>query len=103
MSLRNELVKLAKSNPAIRAHLLPILKQGALEKMWRLLGELVQSPDGTLTLKINLRSGGSAAAMWRKFYMAYMARKLVVTFDDTFLTIAIPKGHPSTLEDTLTV
>lgn len=94
MSLKHELIKLAKENPrGIRAHLVPILKEAMAEKLWKLLGECKQTPEGDLILKIALRAGGSAASLWRKFQVAYNQRKLIVTFDEQSLTFMIPKGQ----------
>lgn len=66
------------------------IKRAVAEKIWKLLGELKQGSDGSLTLRIGLRSGGSAALLWRKFQVAYTQRKLVVTFDDAGMNLVIP-------------
>lgn len=93
MSLRKELIKLAKENPrGIRAYLLPILKEAATEKIWKLLGEMRQTPDGALSIRIGLRSGGGSATLWRKFQMAFTQRKLVVTYDNEGLILTIPSS-----------
>jgi len=89
--LREEIKKLAAENPELRAHLLPLLKKEAAGKLWKQWGEITQSPEGNISLKVSLRNGSSAAALWRKFAIAYTQRKLNVSYDDKVLTISIGK------------
>lgn len=100
MSLKNEVIKLAKANPdGIRAHLVPILKNAVSEKVWKMIGELHQKPDGTLILRVGLRSGGSAAMIWRKFQRAFTQRKLQMTFEDSGVTFMVPGRGGRDLDD----
>jgi hypothetical protein len=98
-SLKKEIVKLAKARPELRKHLLPLLKQAASKI---LLGELKQAPDGSWLMQVNLRGGGNAAQIFKKFQMAAGQRKLVVNFTDTGITFMIPKTADS-MEDNFPV
>ena len=94
MSLRKEILKLAKANPdGIRAHLVPILKEAVADKIWKMIGDLKKTPDGSMTLRVGMRSGGNASTLWRKFQMANQQRKLQVTFDDTALILTLNSGR----------
>lgn len=117
--LRKELIKLAHSNPSMRPYLIPILKSAAEEEVEeevdekeakkatlrrraserliaKMLGQLWTTADGSLSLKLAMRSG-TGTAYFKKFLMAYNTRKLNISFDDTTMTMTIQKGPPEDL------
>lgn len=99
MSLRDEIVKLAKTQPNLRAYLLPLLRKAAVRISKVVRGTFEVNDDRSMTLKVYLMGGAAATAFWRRFAMAYTQRKLIVTFDDTFLTLTIPGAGGATGED----
>jgi hypothetical protein len=98
MGLKEELVKLAKQNPrGIRAHLLPILKEAAADRIWKLIGELKISAEGVYSIRIIPKSGALGIAL-RKFMVAAAQRKLDVTYDGEGITLTIRPVGPQVPE-----
>jgi len=83
-NLRKELIKLAHSNPDLRPHLLPILKEGAftnpMSNTWsgKLAMVLVQYCDGSITTAQDLQA--AAAALLKA---ALEMKKDAASFDES--------------------
>jgi hypothetical protein len=95
-ALRKELIRLAHAKPELRADILPLLGKTAAvpEKTIPLKGEFHQGADGSLTLTITPKAGGSAlAATFKRFKNAYNQKKLeVAVSDEGGLTIRLAKA-----------
>jgi hypothetical protein len=79
------------SKKAARLAALRQQRQAAERMLAKMLGELWSTADGSLSLKMAMRSG-TGTAYFKKLMMAYNQRKLNITFDDTTLTFTIQKG-----------